>query len=203
MGRVDAVILASGLSRRMGCNKLLLPLGGSTVLGQFLSGFPYDLFENVIVVHGERDVAAIARRYPVVLCHNHNPEAGKSHSIQLGLSVSTAEDGILFAVADQPMLTGGVIASLIEIFYKKKCQKIIVPKVQGVPANPVIFPATCRDELAVLQGDSGGRQLLGRQPDRVCYIPFASGKEFCDIDTPEQYHRVVAEWSLGNCKKNR
>ena len=112
MGRVDAVILASGLSRRMGCNKLLLPLGGSTVLDQFLSGFPYALFENVIVVHGEGEVAAIARRYPVVLCHNQNPEAGKSHSIHLGLSVSTAEDGVLFAVADQPLLTSGVIARL-------------------------------------------------------------------------------------------
>jgi molybdenum cofactor cytidylyltransferase len=203
MGRVDAVILASGLSRRMGCNKLLLPLGGSTVLDQFLSGFPYALFENVIVVHGEGEVAAIARRYPVVLCHNQKPEAGKSHSIQLGLSVSTAEDGILFAVADQPLLTGGVIARLIEMFYKKKCQKIIVPKVQGAPANPVVFPTACRDELAVLQGDSGGRQLLDRQPDRVCYLPFASGEEFCDIDTPELYQRVVEKWLLGNSKRNR
>ena len=202
MGRVDAVILASGLARRMGCNKLLLPLGSSTIVGQFLSRFPYALFENVIVVYGEREVAAIAGEYPVLLCHNKNPKAGKSHSIQLGLSVSTAEDGILFAVADQPLLTSGTIARLVEMFYKNNCQKIIVPKVEGRPANPVIFPAACRSEFALLQGDSGGRLVLGKQPDRVFYVPFASGNEFSDVDTPENYHQVVEKWSNRNSNKN-
>ncbi len=60
MPKVDAIIMASGLSRRMGCNKLLLPLGDSTVVEQFLGRFPYALFQKVIVVYGDRQVAAIA-----------------------------------------------------------------------------------------------------------------------------------------------
>jgi molybdenum cofactor cytidylyltransferase len=194
MCRVDAIILASGLSRRMGCSKLLLPLGDSTVIGQFLSRFPYVVFQKVIVVYGDQQVASIARKYPAILCHNQNPEAGKSHSIQLGLSVSTAEDGIMFAVADQPLLTSGTIRTLVETFGRENSKKIVVPEVAGRPANPVIFPATCRSEFAELHGDSGGRQLIIKQPERVCYVPFASGEEFCDVDTPEKYQEVVAKW---------
>lgn len=196
MCRLDAIILASGLSRRMGCNKLLLPLGNSTVLGQFLSRFPYTFFQKIVFVYCEQQVAAIARQYPVILCHNPSPEAGKSHSIQLGLSASAAEDGIMFAVADQPLLTSATTQTLIEMFREKKAKKIIVPEVDGKPANPVVFPATCRREFAKLRGESGGRQLIIRQPERVCYVPFASKEEFCDVDTPENYQKLVTKWQL-------
>ena len=196
MARVDAIILASGLSKRMGSNKLLLPLGNSTVIGQFLDRFPFALFKKVIVVYGDPLVGSIAREYPVLLCHNQNPEAGKSHSIQQGLTVSTAEGGIMFAVADQPLLTSNTIKTLLEIFGKNKSKKIVVPEVAGKPANPVIFPATCRGEFAELHGDSGGRQLFIKQQERVCYVSFASGKEFCDVDTPEKYQQILANWRL-------
>ncbi len=198
MTKVDAIILASGLSTRMGCNKLLLPLGDSTVIGQFLGRFPFALFQEVIVVYGDPQVGAIAREYPVQSCHNKNPEAGKSHSIQLGLAMSTAEGGVMFAVADQPLLTSGSIKILLEKFYKENAKKIIVPNVAGKPANPVIFPASCRAEFAELHGDRGGRQLLIKQPDRVCYLPFAARDEFCDVDTPEKYQHVLAKWLVLN-----
>ncbi len=194
MSRLDAVIMASGLSRRMGCNKLLLPLGESTVVEQFLGRFPYHLFQKVIFVYSDRQVEAIAAKYPLILCHNQVPEAGKSHSIQLGVAKSTAEDGILFAVADQPLLTAATIKTLVEMFSRQDGQKIIVPEVDGQPANPVIFPAACRSEFAELQRDSGGRQLIGKDPQRVCSVFFATADEFCDVDTPEKYQQMVAKW---------
>jgi molybdenum cofactor cytidylyltransferase len=196
MGRLDAIIMASGLSQRMGCNKLLLPLGELTVVEQFLAHFPYGLFHKVIVVYSDLQVAAIAGKYSAILCHNQDPRAGKSHSIQLGLSRSTAEDGIMFAVADQPLLTGVTIRILVEMFYRLDCQKIIVPEVAGRPANPVIFPAACRREFAKLQGDSGGRQLIGKEPERVCSVPFGAEDEFRDVDTPESYQHILKLWSL-------
>ncbi len=201
MCRLDTIIMASGLSKRMGCNKLLLPLGRSTVVGQFLSNFPYALFQRVIFVYSDRQVAVIAGNYPVILCHNKDPEAGKSHSIQLGLSMSTAADGIMFAVADQPLLTSETIQTLVEVFCRQNPKKIIVPEVAGRPANPVIFPAVCRREFAELQGDLGGRQLIIKEPGRVCPVAFAAGDEFCDVDTPERYQQMVTKWSFGKEEK--
>ena len=191
---LDAVIMASGLSRRMGCNKLLLPLGGSTVVEQFLDRFPYTLFEKVIFVYSEPQVALLAGKYPLIVCHNQQPESGKSYSIQLGLSKSTAADGILFAVADQPLLSGATITTLVEMFSGHQGQKIIVPEAAGRPANPVLFPAACRSEFAELQADSGGRVLIAKEPGRVCLVPFTAADEFCDVDTPERYQQMVAKW---------
>jgi molybdenum cofactor cytidylyltransferase len=200
MCRLDAIILASGLSRRMGCNKLLLPLGNSTVIDQFLRRFPYAHFQKVIVVYGDQQVAAIAGKYPTTLCCNQDAKAGKSHSIQLGLSASTAEDGMMFAVADQPLLTSGTIQKLVEVFCTKKFEKIIVPEADGCPANPVIFPAFCRSEFAELHGDLGGRQLIMKQVERVCYVSLGSEEEFCDVDTPENYQKIVDKWQLQDGK---
>ncbi len=82
--------------------------------------------------------------------------------------MSTAEDGMMFVVADQPLLTKNSIRTLVEMFYRQDSKKIVVPEVAGRPANPVIFPAVCRSEFAELQGDAGGRQLIIKQPERVC-----------------------------------
>lgn len=201
MCRLDAIILASGLSKRMGRNKLLLPLGNSSVIDQFLCRFPYALFQKVIVVYGDQQVGEIAGNYPTILCYNQHAHAGKSTSIQLGLAASTAEDGMMFAVADQPLLTGATIRKLIESFGKQKFKKIVVPKVGGRSANPVIFPAVCRSEFAELHGDSGGRLLIVKQPERVCYVPFVSEEEFADVDTPEKYQKIVAHWPLKSGKQ--
>lgn len=195
MSRIDAVILAAGLSERMGADKLLLPLGNSSVIGQFLAGFPFALFERTIMVYHHEQLAAIARAYPVTLCHNDNPKAGISRSIRLAVSCAQRGNGIMFAVADQPLLTEHTLSRLIDIFHTNQ-QSIILPEVNGTPANPVIFPAGLRPELRRLRGDAGGRQLIRLYPELVRTVPCVSEHEFYDIDTPQLYQRVVKQWNL-------
>lgn len=191
MCKINAIILASGLSKRMGVNKLLLPLGNSTVINHFLRHFPYKLFQKIIFVFSDRQVGDIAAQFPVFLCHNDSPEYGKSRSIHLGLEVCTASDGIMFAVADQPLLKSTTIYKLVNEF-KMNSTSIILPEVDGRPGNPVIFPADCAAELQQLRGDSGGRQVIQQHLKRVRSIPFESADEFVDIDTPGIYQKVVA-----------
>ena len=73
MCKIDGVILAAGLSKRMGTNKLLLPLGDATILDRFLERFPFARFDNVILVYSDEQVAAIAGRFPMTLCPNRQP----------------------------------------------------------------------------------------------------------------------------------
>ena len=197
MPEIAAVILAAGLSERMGTAKLLLPLGNSTVIGQFLARFPFALFQRVILVYHDEQIAAIARAFPVILCQNDNPGAGISRSIHLGVSCTQSENGLMFVVADQPLLTGQTISRLIDAFHTDQ-HSIVLPGVNGNPANPVIFPAGLRLELLSLEGDSGGRQLIRRFPDLVRTVPCDSEHEFYDIDTPQLYQRVVKRWNLEN-----
>lgn len=193
MAKPEAVILAAGLSRRMGSNKLLLPLGDSTVLGQVLSRFPYELYERVILVWADPRVAAIAGPFPITLSQNDDPAAGKSRSIRLGLAATSPEHGVLFAVADQPLLSPATVHRLIDEF-RAHPEAIVLPEVHGRSANPVIFPADLRAELARLQDDHGGREVLRRHPHRVRAVPFTDEAEFFDIDTFDRYQEVVAQW---------
>ncbi len=193
MTKPCAVILAAGLSERMGSNKLLLPLGHSTVLGQFLHRFPFDLFEKMIVVYSDKSVAKVAEQFPVELCHNKSPETGKSHSIQLGLKACRTKNAIMFFVADQPLLQQTTIKKLVRLS-EKNPDHIILPEVNGTPRNPVVFPPEFNYELNVLQGDCGGREVIKNNPGKIVRQSFHSADEFEDIDTVEMYQKIVDQW---------
>jgi len=193
MTKPCAVILAAGLSIRMGRNKLLLPLGHSTVLGQFLRRFPFDLFEKVIVVYSESSVAKEAKQFPVELCHNQSPETGKSHSIQLGLKACRTKNAIMFFVADQPLLQQTTIKKLVRLSQKNPGH-IVLPVVNDIQRNPVIFPAEFHYELNILQDNYGGREVIRNNPGKIVRQSFHSADEFLDIDTVEMYQRVVDLW---------
>jgi len=190
MAELEAVILAAGLSRRMGCNKLLLPLGDSTVIGRFLGRFPYDLFAEVNVVYADPQVGEIARRFPVGLIANLEPETGKSTSIRLGLLAGSPRRGVLFSVADQPLMTAATISKLA-VTFRKTPGKIILPTTEGAPANPVIFPADLRPELLQLTADEGGSRIIRSHHQRVLTVPFGCGDEFFDMDTEREYQEIL------------
>ena len=191
---IDCVILASGYSRRMGSNKLLLPLGKSTVIGSFLESFPYELFQQVILVYTDERVKAAVSHLPVTFCYNDTPGKGKSYSIRKGLTISTAADGIMFLVADQPLLSRSTLALLISVFIQDR-RFIVVPEIEGKNANPVIFPCRFRNDLLSLKNDSGGKLVIARHCNEVRSVVMHSAEEFIDIDTPQQYQQVVSLWS--------
>lgn len=177
----------------MGSNKLLLPLGDSTVIDQLLQTFPYHLFQKVILVTGDEQIGKIAHTYDVTISYNHNPASGKSGSIHCGLAESTARDGVMFTVADQPFLTQDIFRTILE-YFRQNNQTIVYPEVNGVPRNPVIFPAVFLNDLEELRGDSGGRTLFDQYPDKTLAVPFDSADDFMDIDTPQTYQDVVSRW---------
>lgn len=178
----------------MGSNKLLLPLGDSTVIDQFLQTFPYHLFQKVILVTGDEQIGKIAHIYDVTISYNHNPATGKSGSIHCGLAESTARDGVMFTVADQPFLTQDIFRTILE-YFNRNSQSIVYPAVNGAPRNPVIFSTAFRNDLEVLRGDSGGRILFDQYPDKALAVPFDSADEFMDIDTPQTYQEAVSRWN--------
>lgn len=193
MADIEAVILAAGLSRRMGRDKLLLPFAGTSVLNYFLSRFPVTLFARTVVVTASAEVAGISSNFSVHICHNDRPEKGQAHSIRLGLGVTSPENAILFSVADQPQLKAETVSQLVALS-RRHPDAIIQPRVGTQPANPVIFPADLRAELTCLTGDSGGREVIRRHRHRVQWLDLQATDQFFDIDTPEQYQELMARW---------
>jgi molybdenum cofactor cytidylyltransferase len=83
-----AIVLAAGLSRRMGCFKLTLPWGGRTVIGQVVATLEAAGVGEIIVVTGHRadEVAAALGGTTAHLVHNPDYAAGEMlSSIKIGV----------------------------------------------------------------------------------------------------------------------
>lgn len=195
MIEVDAIILAAGLSKRMGQAKLLMPFGEATLLDHFLHKFPYHLFRTVIMVYNDNRVQEIAEKYPLELVYNPSPEQGQGSSICYGAQYSRATDGMLFTVADQPFLGVEVIQPLLEEFGRRP-QSIIRSRHIGIPQNPVIFPQYCREKLQEIVGDKGGREVIRQYPEALHYVDFVNELPFKDVDCYQDYTSLLKHLAL-------
>ena len=188
---IVALVLAAGLSRRMGRRKLLLELDGKPILRWSVEGvLPH--VDAVVVVVGPDDahVRAALGELPVTFAVNPRPEDGQGTSIASGVAALGGDGGaLLVALGDQPRVPAFVIRTLRETF--DRCGKAIVaPVYQGIQGTPVLFGAEVFPELRALTGDAGARTVVRRDAARVELVPFDLPMPI-DIDTPEDYQRLV------------
>ncbi|MFQ5915934.1 MAG: NTP transferase domain-containing protein, partial [Nitrospinota bacterium] len=105
---VSIVLLAAGLSRRTGRNKLLLPLGGKPVVRRVAEAACAAGAREVIAVTGhEGDLVADALAgLPLRRAHNPEYREGQASSLRAGLrEVDRGSRGVMFVLGDQPLIT--------------------------------------------------------------------------------------------------
>jgi len=188
---VSAILLASGLSRRMGgVDKLLLPCPGAEnksmlqVAVDLMDSFPF--WEKILV--------STPKRFDRILCPNTvqqiinpEPEAGQSKSVRMGVEHATGAY-YLFIPADQPLLHVTVFQFIIKAAMQNP-GKIIYPLVDGKPCNPVMFPNCFRDALCNQHGDVGGRKLIS--PSNSMGVNTSNPEYFIDIDYEDEYKKLI------------
>jgi molybdenum cofactor cytidylyltransferase len=188
--RVGAILLAAGLSQRMGACKQLLPLGGKTVIARCLEGLLAGGAEEVIVVVGPQGdaVAEEARRHPVRIVRTTDPHGDMACSVRTGrAALSPTVSGVLIAPCDHPLVTSGTVAGLIEA-HRRDPAAIIIPSHAGRRGHPTCFPRSILDEL----DDTGTlRDLVRRDHSRLRHLETTDQGVVLDMDTPEDYQRIV------------
>jgi len=188
---ISGIILAAGLSRRMGEDKLLLPVAGVPVIERVISAASKSELGEIILVCGSDPVANIGKKYRTKIVENNAPEIGQSHSVSLGVKNSCrSADGFMFFVGDQPFINESIINKLIDKYLPGHCNAV-VPLYNGVKGNPVIFASKLRNKLMGLSGDSGGRVLLEEMEEGIITVNFADAKLGLDIDTREEYEAIT------------
>jgi len=185
---VAAVVLAAGLSRRMGRAKLLLPLGGRPVIRVSVEAVIAAGLAPVVVVAGaERaGVEEALAGLPVEIALNPHPESGQASSVRVGIAALPPEPAAaLIALGDQPFVPAEVIPAL-RAELERTGKAIAVPSYQGALGNPVLFRRGVFGELLALAGDRGARPIIERDAGRVAVVPFDVPMPR-DLDTPEDY----------------
>ena len=185
--KLDAVVMASGFSKRMGKNKLSLSYKGRTLLEATLEKISHIPFNEVIICGREEWVEDLADKYNFKYCYNSFADLGQSESIKLGTENSTGE-GLAFFPGDQPLLAEDTILNLYYEF--QKTNLITIPTVEEDRFSPVFFPEDKKAELLKLEGDTGGKTIIKKTPV-INLVKFSSKEEFKDIDTIEDYMYIL------------
>ncbi len=192
MAGIQAVILASGFSRRLGVDKLSRVLCGKTVLQRVVENALGTGMGRIVVVIRERGQAAIVPKDKrISIIFNENADAGMSSSIKAAILKADPEfDSFLFMNGDMPFFSTGSINKLVEL-WKGNPEKMACIRHAGVLRGPVIFPRKYTDLLLSLEGESGGREILVKHRKEVVSLEIEDPDEVADIDSPQDLEHAM------------
>ncbi len=186
------ILLAAGLSRRMGTQKLLLPFGGATVVEHIVDQLLASRLESVHVVTGS-DADLIADRLgdrPLALVRNPETDAEMLSSVRCGLRALPPGEGVLVALGDQPSITTELIDDLVAAF-DASGGGIVMPTHKGRRGHPIVFSMVYRDEVLTRFDEVGLRGLPHAYPDDVLEVAAATSAVLADVDYPDDYRREL------------
>lgn len=180
-GNVGCVIMASGLGRRFGGNKLMADFLGKPLICRILDATE-GLFARRVVVTRHGSVAELCKEREVPVVLHDLPH--RSDTVRLGLEAVGEVERCMFCPGDQPLLTGETIEALL-LSAAREPDAIWRPCCEGTPGSPVLFPRWTFPELTVLPEGKGGGVVIGRYPDKCRMMTISEPLELQDADTPE------------------
>ncbi|HEY0281129.1 MAG TPA: NTP transferase domain-containing protein [Rhizomicrobium sp.] len=186
--RIGAVVLAAGLSSRMGANKLLMPLWGRPLIRHAVEAAVASSADPVIVVTGQhaKEVENSLNGLTVRFVENKEYSKGLSASLKCGLRALPEDcDGAVILLGDMPLVTSSLIDRLIAAFDPVQERAIVVPVRGGRRGIPVLWAKRFFPEMLALEGDQGAKDLLARHQDLIYEIDAADDGPLIDFDTPE------------------
>ena len=178
--RVGCVIMASGLGKRFGSNKLMADFHGKPMIFQALEASRN--IKDRVVVTRHPDVARFCREQGVQVVLHDLPH--RSDTIRLGLEALGDVDGCMFLPGDQPLLRQKTVALLVSRWEADQ-QRILRPVHEDTPGSPVLFPQWTFGELCGLPEGKGGGWVIQQHPEAVETLPISDPWELTDADTPE------------------
>ena len=192
---VAAVVLAAGLSRRMGAFKPLLPFGGKTVAESCVDNLIAAGVEEIVVVLGHRadELRARLAHLPVGFALNEAAGSEMGVSIARGVErVSGETSAVLITPVDHPAVPPEVVGQLIEAHLRERA-RLVVPEWRGRGGHPVLVSLDFREELLRLGEGRGLRGLFDARRGEVRRLPVSSPFVARDVDTWEDYRALHTE----------
>ena len=202
-GKLGCVIMASGLGKRFGGNKLMAELKGKPLI-QYALDATEGIFERRVVVTRHKEVEELCHRQGVPVVFHSLPyrsdtvrlgleslgartDAGKSGTeaeIKIALPAENGLEGCMFCPGDQPMLGRETVASLALCAASGK-NTIWRAAWNGQEGSPVLFPAWVFPELLALPEGKGGGFAAGKHRELVRTVSARSQWELKDVDCLE------------------
>ena len=183
----ECVMLAAGLSSRMGKWKMMMPWGAGTILDSALSS-ALSFCDRVVLVTGHRsdELAAYYENHPAIeILFNPDYHDGMFSSVQRGCAAVQGRRFFL-ALGDMPEVGIDVYRALWSCADEHSC---IIPRYNLGKGHPILLP---RGAIDVIQRATEGSTLKDVIKElQTSIISVTEQGIHWDIDTPEQYAQLA------------
>jgi molybdenum cofactor cytidylyltransferase len=195
---VAGIVLAAGSSSRMGRNKLLLALGGETMLRRAVrEAIAAELDPIIVVVGYEADLAR--REVTGLSCQvvvNPDYSQGMHRSLHAGMAaLPPMAQAFVVVLPDMPFVTAAMMAALV-VRYRTSTAPLVISDYMGVAAPPILYDRTLFEELYTTEGDGAGRGVVLRHRSEAVAVTWPAAA-LADLDAPGDYDRARAELHSG------
>jgi molybdenum cofactor cytidylyltransferase len=189
---IAAVVLAAGVSSRMGRPKQTLDVEGVPMLERVLLTFRRSKVGRVVVVIGAHaeEVRSRVRFADEVIVENPKFDEGMSGSLKLGLRNVGEADAAFVALGDQPFVRPETVDRMVAA-YEKTRACIVIPTYRGTRGNPVLFDRSIFPQIEGIRGDVGAKSVVRRNASEVLEVDVRDIGVLADIDTPSDLADAV------------
>ena len=197
---LSTIVLAAGLSRRMGAeNKLLLPFQGKTILETTVSNILEAEIGEVIVVVGheaEQVKKILNKRFSnLKIVENPDFEQGMTTSIKAGIRAAQENtEGYMICLSDMILIESDeyefLAKSLLEVLEIDE-KAIVQPIFQEKRGNPVIFSTFYKNAILETTDTEGCRSVVQKYKSHVKLVEMATNHVLQDVDFREDYEKLL------------
>lgn len=198
MRRISGILLAAGLGRRFGSNKLLHPLGDGIPLVLHSVRTLQTVLPDTLVVVNAQDHGTIAllESEGLNMVLNHSAGAGMGTSIASGVRARQSAEGWVIAMADMPCLRQKTIRAVAAGLQNPS--SICAPSYEGQRGHPVGFGCGYADALMELSADEGARHIISANWERLELFETSDQGVIIDIDHRKDLERSAVLEKAGD-----
>jgi molybdenum cofactor cytidylyltransferase len=193
----SAVILAAGMSRRMGSPKALLDLDGKTLICRLIDTVrEVEEMNQIIVVTGHEPQRIQQAVEPagarIDFAQNDAYEAGGMlSSIKVGVAAIRNECRAFFLMLlDQPLVRAQTLVAMSHAWVQRH-PLLVVPAHQGRRGHPILISADCVQSILALAPDATLRDFVAQNRDLTEILDVEDPGILTGVDTPDDYKSII------------
>jgi molybdenum cofactor cytidylyltransferase len=191
IGRIGGIVLAAGESRRMGRNKLLLPLAGEPLVRRACRrGLAAGLDPLIVVLgHESERVQEALSGLDCRFILNADASGPMSSSLHSGLGALPADvAGAVVILADMVNVTEQMLRTLL-LSAQTSTALLVCSRYAGTLAPPVLFRRALFEQLYASSGETCGKAVVENHREHALYVDWPRAA-LVDVDTPEEFAAV-------------